>query len=337
MQQSSPANLSPLTTFGVPASCNTLSVIANQQDLEQVLVDIQNTGKTPAVLGGGSNILFVNPQQDWLILNELKGIDVVSETADTVHLRIAGGENWHELVLHTLEKGWNGIENLSLIPGKAGAAPIQNIGAYGIEIKDVLLAVHGVYLADGSSFRFHNSDCEFGYRDSIFKRKLKGKILITSIELSLRKDGKVNTQYGDIQKVLEEQGIADPSPKDVSNAVIAIRSSKLPDPKVLGNGGSFFKNPIVDTATFEAFHAKFPLAPYYPSPGGVKIPAGWLIDQAGWKGHKRSHCGVHEKQALVLVNLGSANGSDIRDLAMDIIADVKSKYGIELEPEVNFW
>ncbi|MFT5337004.1 MAG: UDP-N-acetylmuramate dehydrogenase [Luteibaculaceae bacterium] len=338
MQEIHDKALKSVNTFGLPAQSKKYTVLEHETDIPKLLAQIKEADTKPKIMGGGSNVLLVSKNHDWIIANCLSGIEILEETGTEVQLKVAAGENWHQFVLYTLQKNWNGLENLSLIPGKIGAAPIQNIGAYGVEIKDVLNLVHGVNIETGLPFTFDVKECQLGYRDSIFKNELKGKTIITSIEITLKKGGEVNTKYGDIQKLLDRDGISKPSAKDISNAVIEIRMSKLPDPAELGNGGSFFKNPIIDQAHFNTFISAHPEAPNYPMEAGkVKVPAGWLIEQAGWKGFKAGNYGVHNKQALVLVNYGGAEGSEIADLAQKIIGDVQMKFGIQLEPEINFW
>ena len=249
---------------------------------------------------------------------------------------MGAGEDWHEFVLYCLDQGWGGVENLSLIPGCIGASPIQNIGAYGVEIKDVLLRVEAVSRKDGRKEVFGNSSCKFGYRDSIFKRSHKNQYVITAVVLRLEKNRKVNVSYGAIQSELEKMGVDSPGIRDVSNAVIRIRKSKLPDPKLLGNAGSFFKNPVVTREKYQSLKKRYPQIPSYPvNDDQVKIPAGWLIDHAGWKGRRFENYGVHEKQALVLVNYGGATGNKIYQLSEKILQDIAERYGISLEREVN--
>lgn len=338
MQEIHNKSLQAVNTFGLPAQSKRYTILEHESDIPKLIAQIQEAGSLPKVLGGGSNVLFVSTNHDWIVENHLLGIDILEESNSEVRLKVAAGENWHQFVLYSLDQNWNGLENLSLIPGKIGAAPIQNIGAYGVEIKDVLNLVHGVNLETGLPFTFTAQECQLGYRDSIFKNSLKGKIIITAIEITLKKGGEVNTKYGDIQKLLDRDAISKPNAKDISNAVIEIRTSKLPDPAELGNGGSFFKNPIIDQIQFNTFISSHPEAPNYPTDKGkVKVPAGWLIEQAGWKGHNAGKFGVHKKQALVLVNYGGAKGSEIAELAHEIIGDVKTKFGIQLEPEINFW
>lgn len=267
---------------------------------------------------------------------DIHGRRVVYEDDDKVHIRFGAGENWHEVVLWTLMQGLGGIENLSLIPGNCGTAPVQNIGAYGVELKDVFVSCEGVMVEDGSFFHLNKEEAKFGYRNSIFKNDWKGKAIITRVTLELTKrDHRIRTDYGAIASELEKQGIKKPTPKQISDVVVAIRQSKLPDPNEIGNSGSFFKNPVVSTEKAEELQASYPNMPSYPAEGGTKLAAGWIIDQCGWKGYRKNDAGVHEHQALVLVNYGRATGEEIHSLATSIMEDVYKKFGVQLEPEVN--
>ncbi|HMG91621.1 MAG TPA: UDP-N-acetylmuramate dehydrogenase, partial [Chryseolinea sp.] len=263
--------------------------------------------------------------------------DILSENEDTVTLKVGAGENWHQFVLHCVERNWGGVENLSLIPGTVGAAPIQNIGAYGVEIKNIITSVEAIEIETGKTKMFSNAECSFGYRDSIFKQREKDRHLISSITLILTKrNHHFNTSYGAIEETLKLQGVPHPTVKNISDAVIQIRRSKLPDPQVVGNAGSFFKNPTIDSTLYESIRKDHPSFPSYPSTNGlVKIPAAWLIEQCGWKGKTFDHIGVHKNQALVLVNYGGGEGKKIWRLALDIKASVQEKFNITLQPEVN--
>lgn len=327
-------SLKTYNTFGIDAHAAALLTIESSEQLQELLK------KRPAedffILGGGSNVLFRQNLSQTVLLNRIQGKQVVEEDANEVTIAVGGGENWHELVLWTLENNWGGLENLSLIPGTVGAAPIQNIGAYGVELKDVFVGLEAIELSTGEEQVFSAEDCAFGYRDSYFKRAGKGKYFITQVYLTLNKQPKVNISYGAIQDVLQAEGIQNPSIQEVSRAVIHIRSSKLPDPAKIGNGGSFFKNPELEASAFAQLQANYPQIPHYAAPAGkVKVPAGWLIEQCGWKGQRRGNAGCYEKQALVLVNLGGASGAEIWALAEEIMASVKAKFGVELEVEVN--
>jgi UDP-N-acetylmuramate dehydrogenase len=338
-------NLKNHNTFGIEAHCSAFAVVENEQDLETVLA--QNT-RPIYILGGGSNLLFTQPHYDFLFIkNEIKGIKKVQNTEGPPNdsmtqlpnfqtIEIGGGVGWHELVLWCLEHDLGGIENLSLIPGTVGAAPIQNIGAYGVELKDIFVKLDAINLQTLENQTFTHNDCRFGYRESIFKQDLKGRFLITKVYLKLtQKEHKIQTNYGDIQRVLSEKNISNPTIRDVSNAVIQIRQSKLPDPAVIGNAGSFFKNPEIPQPQFESLKNTFPNIVGYPTEKGVKVAAGWLIEQCGWKGKRVGEVGVHERQALVLVNYGKGKGLEIKQLAQDIQNSILEKFGIELSAEVN--
>ncbi|MEZ5007336.1 MAG: UDP-N-acetylmuramate dehydrogenase [Chitinophagales bacterium] len=289
------------------------------------------------VLGGGSNMLFTSDRFEGLVIkNNLKGIEVVEENEDHVWLKISAGENWHETVTFCVNNKWGGIENLALIPGCVGAAPIQNIGAYGVELRDVFESALFLNFEDKSLKTYHNSEANFGYRDSIFKNELKGKGIIVAVTLKLKKQPQLNVSYGAIQQTLELKGIVEPQIKDVYQAVIDIRSSKLPDPKVIGNAGSFFKNPELQKDIAEEILFAYPKAPHYVmDEKTIKIPAGWMIEQCGWKGFMDGDIGVHDKQALVLVNKGNGKGEDIKALAFKIQNSVMERFGVMLTPEVN--
>ncbi len=288
------------------------------------------------VLGGGSNVLFTRNYPGLVLLNRIMGMRVEKEDEQHIYLRVGAGENWHQLVLHCVDKGWGGIENLSLIPGCVGASPMQNIGAYGAEVKDVIDEVEAWHLPDQQVIRFNNSDCRFGYRNSIFKQELKNLVVISSVRFRLQKQPKPNTAYGAIRQQLEAMQVSRPGIADVSRAVIAIRQSKLPDPKEIGNAGSFFKNPVVKTAVADELLAQFPEMPGYPDTAGyTKIPAGWLIEKAGLKGYRQGDAGVHQQQALVIVNHGSASGEELLAVAQLVQKKVSDMFGISLEKEVN--
>ncbi|MGB5554220.1 MAG: UDP-N-acetylmuramate dehydrogenase [Flavobacteriaceae bacterium] len=328
-------SLKKYNTFGIDAKAKYFCEINSIAMLSTALQREEYPQKI--IIGGGSNMLITS-NIDALVLHiNLKGIDLVYEDDDRVSIRVMAGENWHELVLWTLEHGYGGLENMSLIPGNTGTAPIQNIGAYGVELKDTFVSCEAMHMATQEIRQFSKEDCQFGYRDSYFKNEGKGKYIITSVTFSLSKRNHVlNTSYGSIEEELLKHKITHPSIKDISNAVISIRQSKLPDPKELGNSGSFFKNPMVSAADFGIFTADHSNAPFYKvSDDTYKIPAGWLIEQCGYKGKRFGDAGVHKNQALVLVNYGKATGQDILKLADDIISAVKEKFGIEITPEVN--
>ena len=282
-------------------------------------------------------MLLTGPIDALVIHVNLKGISIENENQDYIHLCCMAGENWHDFVLHCIDNNYGGLENMSLIPGNVGTAPIQNIGAYGVELKDVFLKCDAIEIATSKEVSFTHQQCNFGYRNSIFKTTHKGKYVITRVTFKLTKNNhKIQTQYGAINEHLSMNNSASPTIKQVSDAVIAIRQSKLPDPKKLGNSGSFFKNPVLDSKTFEAFHTKFPEAPFYALANSeFKIPAGWLIEQAGFKAKRYGDAGVHKNQALVLVNYGNATGAQIWELALKIQQKVAKDFGITIEPEVN--
>lgn len=327
-------SLLPYNTFGLEARAAHFAEIHTLEELHQCI----GSGIKPVlILGGGSNMLLTQDQEALVIKNQLQGIRIVRTFKNRVWVEAGAGENWHQLVLWAVENGLGGIENLSLIPGTVGAAPIQNIGAYGVELKDVFVKLTAMSLQTGHLRQFTRTACRFGYRDSVFKREEKGKWCITSVVFTLTKARhKINTSYGDIAKTLESMHITQPDIADVSKAVVQIRSSKLPDPAKIGNCGSFFKNPETSREVLERIQLTHPNAPHFPlADGRVKIPAGWLIEQCGWKGKRVGNTGCYEKQALVLVNYGGALGSEVKALAQDIIRSVQQTFGIELEPEVN--
>lgn len=332
-------SLQPFNSFGIDATARYFLAITTEKMAQELVVMLQNDQRflnlPVMILGGGSNILLTKDFDGLVIHNQIKGISVVSESAEEVHVQVGAGENWHELVLHAISKGWGGIENLSLIPGTVGAAPMQNIGAYGVEIKDVFVSLTAIHRQTGERVIFSNEACQFGYRQSIFKTTHKDQYIITSVTFQLKKQHEVNVSYGAIQQTLKQEGVEHPGIADVSKAVIAIRQSKLPDPAQIGNAGSFFKNPTIDQVQFDRLKVSFPDIVGYPNDTGVKVPAGWLIEHAGWKGKTLGDIGVHKNQALVLVNYGGGKGQDIYQLSEDIKQSVAEKYGIELEREVN--
>ncbi len=327
-------SLLPYNTFGLQAKASHFLEINSLHDLKAGL----STGIRPIfLLGGGSNVIFTQDVSGLVLKNNIRGIRVIREFKNKVWVAVGGGEVWHTLVLWAVAKGYGGIENMSLIPGTVGAAPIQNIGAYGVELKDVFVRLKALELATGRLKTFRHADCQFGYRDSVFKREEKGKWCISAVVFSLTKTKhRLNTSYGDISKNLENNGISNPSIADISQAVVQIRTAKLPDPAKIGNCGSFFKNPETERAVFERILMTHSNAPHFPLPDGrVKIPAGWLIEQCGWKGKRVGNTGCYERQALVLVNYGGATGEEVKNLANAIIESVEKVFGIKLEPEVN--
>lgn len=330
-------SLKNYNTFAIDVNAKYFTEINNEIDIINLIPNLHN--QPYIFLGSGSNVLFTQDFDGLVIINNIKGKKI--EYIDN-HIIVSGfsGENWHEFVLWTLKKNAFGLENLSLIPGSLGAAPMQNIGAYGSEIKDTCVKVKAINLKTSKIETFINKECDFGYRESVFKRKLANQyfILEVSFVLKSKENWVPNANYGDIQKILNDQNIKKPSAQDISNAVIKIRQSKLPDPKILGNSGSFFKNPIISHNNFNLFIKNNPQATFYKiSENEYKIPAGWLIEQAGFKGKSFGNCGVHEKQALVLVNYGNAKGIEIFELSSLIVNTVFEKFGIELEREVNIY
>lgn len=329
-------NLKPHNTMGVEAIARFFCTVNTVEELQLAFEFVQEHSLKWLMLGEGSNVLFVNNFDGLVMLNRIKGIKIVGEHEEYVYLQAGAGENWHNLVLYSLERGWNGLENLSLIPGTVGAAPIQNIGAYGVELKNVFESLEVFEIETGEMHVLGEYDCKFGYRDSIFKNEYKGRYIITSVTLRLNKTSQMQTTYGAIQDMLHEKGILEPTASDVSKAVIEIRQKKLPDPKVIGNSGSFFKNPVIPKLQYESLKVLYPEIPGYPvSDLEIKVPAGWLIEQSGWKGKRMGNVGVHEHQALVIVNYGTASGSEIIALANTIQESVKLKFSISLTPEVN--
>ena len=325
-----------LNTFGVDVKAKYFTSINTINELIELTKTNVFKDLELLILGGGSNILFTKDFDGLVILNNIKGKEIIDQNQQSIFLKIGAGENWHELVMYCVDNGWGGIENLSLIPGNTGTAPMQNIGAYGVEIKETFIELEALEISSGKIVKFNNSDCEFGYRESVFKNKMKNQYIILNITLELKKNPVLNINYGDVKAILESQNIKNPAIKEVSNAIISIRQSKLPDPKKIGNSGSFFKNPIVSLNQLQLIKKKYSnVVNYEINENEFKIAAGWLIERAGWKGKKFNNYGVHEKQALVLVNYGLANGMEIFELSEKIILDIKDKFGITLEREVN--
>ncbi|HEY4513662.1 MAG TPA: UDP-N-acetylmuramate dehydrogenase [Candidatus Paceibacterota bacterium] len=328
-------NLSKLNTFGVDVSAKFFAALEKEKDIAELFQLPEFRENKKIFLGGGSNVLFTKDFEGIVVLNKLKGMEIVEEDQETATVRSMGGEIWHNMVIFAVSRGLWGIENLSLIPGTAGAAPMQNIGAYGAELKNTLLNVEAYEIETGEKKIFQKEECELGYRDSIFKNKVKGKYFISAVTLRLSKRENKNLSYRILTDYLEQNKIKVNGPKDISDAVAAIRMSKLPDPKVIGNAGSFFKNVFVPEAQFKKLLEAYPDMPHFEEDGIIKIPSGWLIEKCGWKGFREGEVGVHSRQALVLVNHGKATGADLIDLAHKIIASVKEKFGLELSPEVN--
>jgi len=329
-------DLKPFNSFRISATANEFVEINSVNQLQFFIQNHQ--AKYFLILGGGSNVLFTKDFAGIILKNQLFGIYVLEQNNQEVLVKVAGGENWHKFVVHCVSNGWGGIENLSLIPGTVGAAPLQNIGAYGVEIKETLVSLEAIDMSTGELKTFNNEQCQFGYRESIFKHELKGKYFISSVTFKLSKNKVPNISYGDIAKLLEEWDITVPSIADVSNAVIRIRKDKLPDPELIGNAGSFFKNPIIELQKYLDLQKIYPEIKSFPAPEGlVKVPAAWLIEQCGFKGKRFGHVGVHEKQALVLVNYGGGSGKEIIELSKKIIESVKVKFDIKLRTEVNIF
>ncbi|MGV3527482.1 MAG: UDP-N-acetylmuramate dehydrogenase [Flavisolibacter sp.] len=334
--------LRPYHTFGIDVSARYFSRFQNMEQLQELLAEPLVQQHPKLVLGGGSNVLFTRDYDGVVLKNEISGVEVVEESDENLFVRAGAGENWHSFVIHCVEKGYAGLENLSLIPGNVGASPMQNIGAYGVEVKDVFHKLEAFHIRDRDVHTFTAADCQFGYRESVFKNKYRNQYVITSVTYRLRKTPVFHTEYGAIRQELEKMGVSGLSIKAISQAVINIRSSKLPDPKEVGNAGSFFKNPTIPRQQYADLQKQFADIPSFPfDEERVKVPAGWLIehchpDDAGtWKGYRVGDAGCYPKQALVLVNYGSATGQEVFDLSEKILETVKTKFGIELEREVN--
>ena len=328
-------SLKNYNTFGIDVKAKKFVSISTLEELKEVL-SIENE---IFLLSGGSNMLLTKDIDKTVVHIDLKGIKILEESKDQVVVEVYAGEDWHQFVLWCVNHDFGGIENLSLIPGNVGTCPIQNIGAYGVEVKDVIESVETIEIKSGKTKTFSNSECQFGYRNSIFKNTLKGKFVITKVRFKLTKvKHNLNTSYGAIESELSSNNIQNPTIKDISNAVIAIRQSKLPDPKEIGNSGSFFKNPVISKSHFERLQEKYPKIPSYPiDEFTVKVPAGWLIETAGFKGKRFGEAGIHDKQALVLVNHGNACGQEVFKVAKHIQSKIYIDFGIELEIEVNVY
>jgi len=322
-------------TFKIDCVARYFVSVSSIQELKNVLK--ANIHPNLLIIGGGSNLLLTKDVDALVIHINLKGITVISEDKSSIILNVKGGENWHEFVQYCVKNNYGGLENLSLIPGNVGTAPIQNIGAYGVELKDIFESCKAINIERLETKIFTKKECNFGYRNSIFKNEEKGNFIITDVNFKLtKKNHHLKIEYGAIKEKLAQQNITNPTLQDISNTIISIRQSKLPDPKILGNSGSFFKNPIIDASEFQIFNSLFPEAPYYKiSKTEYKIPAGWLIENAGFKGKRFGDAGVHKNQALVLVNYGTATGSEIINLANNIKKEVKNIFNITIEPEVN--
>lgn len=329
-------SLRSFNTFGIDVRAKGFASFTSVDELTEILSGGASQRASVLILGGGSNILFTRDYNGIVLKNEMEGIEVMSEDEDAVYIRCGGGVNWHRFVLYCMEQGYAGVENLSLIPGSVGAAPMQNIGAYGMEVKDVFFSLDAWHIKDQAVQTFYREDCAFGYRESIFKRKYKDGFVILNVTCKLSKTPVFHTSYGAIQQELDAMKVEELSIQAVSQAVINIRTSKLPDWKKLGNAGSFFKNPQIPSAQFQSLRNAFPGIVGFPvNDGSTKLAAGWLIEQCGWKGYRKGDAGCYAKQALVLVNYGSATGSEIFDLSEKIITSVKRKFNVLLEREVN--
>jgi UDP-N-acetylmuramate dehydrogenase len=345
-------SLKKLNTFGIDVSAKYFATFNTVDEIHELLEfkELSTANYQPShgalwatlILGGGSNILFTKNFDGLVLKNEIKGIKIIKEDEHYVYIQCGAGENWHQFVLYCIHNNFAGVENLSLIPGNVGASPMQNIGAYGVELKEVFYALEAYHLTEKKIHHFTLNDCEFGYRESVFKKKYKNQFVITNVIFRLNKIPHFNTSYGAVEQELEKMGVKELSIKAISDAVINIRSSKLPDPSQIGNAGSFFKNPEVTHSIFDILYSRFPGIIGYNLPNGnVKLAAGWLIEQCGtkdsvsFKGYRKGDAGCHEKQALVLVNYGKANGNEIYALSETIITSVKEKFGVVLEREVN--
>ncbi len=331
-------NLKPYNSFGFDAVAKQFVEINAVDDLQTLIKSGALKSQKNLILSGGNNVLFQNEVFDGIVVYiNTKGLEILREEVNDVVVRAQAGEDWPDFVRFCVGKGWHGVENLAHIPGKVGAAPVQNIGAYGMELKDSFLRCEAMDLATVETKVFVKEDCRFGYRESIFKGELKGRYVITSVDFLLKKEAPLNLEYGNIKAYLEQNGIENPTLQQLHDAICDIRDAKLPDVKLIGSAGSFFKNPVIERAQFEALLTEYPTMPHYDEPNGkVKVPAGWLIEQAGWKGWRDEHVGVYEKQALVLVHYGGGKGEDIVYLAKRIQDSMEEKFGIKISPEVNF-
>lgn len=326
-------SLKNLNTFNVHVTAKRFAVFSNRDELEFCLS--KNTSEPAFILGGGSNVLFIDRPNGLVLKNSIQGIEVINETEDEVFIKAGAGEIWHRLVMFCVENDFAGIENLSLIPGSVGAAPMQNIGAYGVELKEVFWQLEAFHLKDKHTRVFHADECEFGYRDSVFKQALKNQYVILNVTLRLAKKPNFNISYGALERQLHEMGVTSLTSKSISDAVIAIRKSKLPDPALLPNAGSFFKNPIISRSDFQQILGDHPGIPSFDADPAVKIPAAWLIERCGFKGYREGDVGCHINQPLVLVNYGNATGEEILSFSKKVTDTVKDKFGIALDREVN--
>ena len=325
-------SLQNFNSFRIAATARYFSSFSSMDDLQSIPLENYRI----LVLGGGSNLLFTGDFDGLVLRNEIKGIEEIHEDERYIYVKAGAGENWHQFVQYCIGRGWAGLENLSLIPGNIGASPMQNIGAYGVELEQCFWDLEAYSIRDRRLVTFTHSDCEFGYRESVFKRKLKNQFIILNVTFRLDKNPVFHTSYGAISQELDRMGIEELSIRAISNAVINIRRSKLPDPAQIGNAGSFFKNPSVTADRYQSLQQKFPgIVGFKNADGSMKLAAGWLIEQCGWKGFREGDAGCHVNQALVLVNFGNASGSQIFQLSEKILVSVKSKFGVDLEREVN--
>lgn len=332
-------SLQPFNSFGVDVSARYFATAESLEEIQEILEWNKTHQQRLLVLGGGSNILFTHDYDGLVLQNTLKGISIIKEDDNYIYIKAMAGENWHSFVQYCVKNQYQGIENLSLIPGNVGASPMQNIGAYGVEIKDVFESLDALHLPNGEMISFTHAQCKFGYRESIFKQSLRNQFLIVSVTYKLRKQPKFTVSYGNIEQALEEMGVRELSIEAIANAVIQIRQSKLPDPAKIGNAGSFFKNPVIHQTFYEALQKLYPEIPGFPGSDKfmTKVPAAWLIEQTGWKGYRKGDAGCYPFQPLVLVNYGKATGTDIYALSSEIIESVQEKFGILLEREVNIY
>jgi UDP-N-acetylmuramate dehydrogenase len=329
-------SLRPYNTFGIDASARYFSTFTTPETLSSLLDDPRANAGPRLILGGGSNLLLINDFNGLVLKNEIRGVSVIKEDEDHIYVRAGAGENWHELVMFCVRNGYAGMENLALIPGNVGASPMQNIGAYGVEIKDIFHELEAFHLTDRTVQKFSREDCGFGYRESVFKSKYRNRFVILNVTYRLNKKPQFHTSYGVITQELENMGVQDLSIAAIAQAVINIRSSKLPDPKQIGNAGSFFKNPQIPNEQFQTLKEAHPNIVAFPAaPGYTKLAAGWLIEQCGWKGYREGDAGCYHRQALVLVNYGHARGMEIYGLSEKIIRSIADEFGMVLEREVN--
>lgn len=332
------ASLQSLNTFWVPAKARFVAHLYSVAGVRALMADPQLQQMPVLILGGGSNVLFTKDYEGCVGVNHLSGRELVDEDRETVYLKSYAGEDWNDLVSYTVNQGWGGLENLALIPGTVGAAPIQNIGAYGLELKDTFQELEALHLNSGEVERFNSADCRFGYRNSIFKQELRDAYLIISVTFRLSKNPEPNTSYKGLKQALEARGLTNPGIEDVKEVVTAVRRAKLPYPDEVGNAGSFFKNPYLGEPAFQQLQQQFPDVPYFPQPDNrYKVPAAWLIEQAGMKGVRRGNTGTHPDQPLVVVNYGGATGAEIYNMAMEVRAAVDEHFGIQLQPEVRIF